>query len=78
MRGEVDELVAAGCKYLQVNDPVIVFNKDDYPIFRDALTRLVGGVKGVETGVYTWFSDCAGILGPMQELPVTVTGAPVG
>ncbi len=74
LRGEVDALVEAGCKHLQVNDPVIVFNKDDYPVFRDAITRLLGGVKGAETGVYTWFSDCGGILGPMQELPVTVIG----
>jgi 5-methyltetrahydropteroyltriglutamate--homocysteine methyltransferase len=74
LRGEVDALVAAGCKHVQVNDPVIVFNKDDYAIFRDAITRLLGGVKGAETGVYTWFSDCAGILGPMQELPVDVIG----
>jgi 5-methyltetrahydropteroyltriglutamate--homocysteine methyltransferase len=74
LRGEVDALVEAGCKHLQVNDPVIIFNKDDYPIFRDAIARLLGGVKGVETGVYTWFGDCAGILGPMQELPVDVIG----
>jgi 5-methyltetrahydropteroyltriglutamate--homocysteine methyltransferase len=74
LRGEVDALVDAGCKHLQVNDPVIVFNKDDYAVFRDAIIRLLGGVKGAETGVYTWFSDCAGILGPMQELPVDVIG----
>ncbi len=74
LRGEVDALVEAGCKHVQVNDPVIVFNKDDYAIFADAITRLLGGVKGAETGVYTWFSDCAGILGAMQELPVDVIG----
>jgi 5-methyltetrahydropteroyltriglutamate--homocysteine methyltransferase len=74
LRGEVDALVAAGCKHVQVNDPVIVFHKDDYAIFGDAITRLLGGIKGAETGVYTWFSDCAGILGSMQELPVDVIG----
>jgi 5-methyltetrahydropteroyltriglutamate--homocysteine methyltransferase len=74
LRGEVDALVAAGCKHVQVNDPVIVFNKDDYAVFRDAITRHLGGVKGAETGVYTWFSDCAGILDKMQELPVDVIG----
>ena len=74
LRGEVDALVDAGCKHVQVNDPVIVFNKEDYPVFRDAITRLLGGVKGAETSVYTWFGDCAGILGPMQDLPVDVIG----
>jgi 5-methyltetrahydropteroyltriglutamate--homocysteine methyltransferase len=74
LRGEVDALVEAGCKHVQVNDPVIVFNKGDSAIFADAITKLLGGVKGAETGVYTWFGDCAGILEGMQELPVDVIG----
>ncbi len=74
LRGEIDALIDAGCKHIQVNDPVIVFNKDDYPVFKQAATRLLNGVSGAETGLYTWFSDCAGILGPMQDLPVDVIG----
>jgi 5-methyltetrahydropteroyltriglutamate--homocysteine methyltransferase len=74
LRGEVDALLGAGCKHVQVNDPVIVFNKDDYPVFEKAVTRLLDGVTGAETGVYTWFSDCQGILDRMQGLPVDVIG----
>jgi 5-methyltetrahydropteroyltriglutamate--homocysteine methyltransferase len=74
LRPEIDALVAAGCKHVQVNDPVIVFNKDDYPIFHSAITKLLDGVTGAETGVYTWFSDCAGILPRMLELPAGVLG----
>ncbi len=74
LRGEVEALVAAGCKHVQVNDPVIVFNKGDYAIFAEAITKLLGGVTGAETGVYTWFGDCAGILDKMQALPVDVIG----
>ncbi|MEX0683178.1 MAG: methylcobamide--CoM methyltransferase [Dehalococcoidia bacterium] len=74
LRGEVDALAAAGCKHIQVNDPVIVFNKDDYGTFHKAITKLLDGVTGAETGVYTWFSDCQGILPQMLELPVDVIG----
>jgi 5-methyltetrahydropteroyltriglutamate--homocysteine methyltransferase len=74
LRGEIDALLASGCKNIQVNDPVIVFNKGEYPLFKAAITRLLDGVNGAETGLYTWFSDCSGILGQMQELPVDVLG----
>ena len=67
-------MAAAGCKQIQVNDPVIVFNKDDYGTFHKAITKLLDGVSGAETGVYTWFGDCAGILAQMQELPCDVIG----
>ena len=74
LRGEVEALAAAGCKQIQVNDPVIVFHKDDYGTFHKAITKLLDGVSGVETGVYTWFGDCGGILAQMQELPCDVIG----
>jgi len=74
LRGEVEALAEAGCKQIQVNDPVIVFNKDDYGTFHEAITKLLEGVSGAETGVYTWFGDCAGILAQMQELPCDVIG----
>ncbi len=74
LRGEVDALITAGCKHVQVNDPVIVFNKGDYGTFHKAITKLLDGLSGAETGVYTWFGDCAGILPQMQELPCDVIG----
>jgi 5-methyltetrahydropteroyltriglutamate--homocysteine methyltransferase len=74
LRGEIEALAEAGCKHIQVNDPVIVFNKDDYGTFHKAIAKLLDGVSGAETGVYTWFGDCAGILAQMQELPCDVIG----
>jgi 5-methyltetrahydropteroyltriglutamate--homocysteine methyltransferase len=75
LRVEVKALERAGCKHIQVNDPVIVFNKgdQDYQIFSEAMTHLLSGVSA-ETGVYTWFGDCSGILDKMQSLPVDVIG----
>lgn len=76
LRGEVDALVKAGCKHIQVNDPVIVHasRPQDYKPFRDAITALLGGVTGAETGVYTWFGGAARILDQMLSLPVDVIG----
>lgn len=74
LRPEIDALVAAGCRHIQVNDPVIAFAKEDYAFFHAAITKLLDGVSGAETGVYTWFTDCAGILPQMLDLPVDVIG----
>ncbi len=73
LRHEADALVQAGCRHIQVNDPVIVFNKDDIDIFVAANRLLLDNVPA-ETGLYTWFGDCSGILGQMLELPVDVIG----
>jgi 5-methyltetrahydropteroyltriglutamate--homocysteine methyltransferase len=76
LRGEVDALVAAGCKHIQVNDPVIVHSsrQQQWKPFADGIEALLGGVSGAETGVYTWFGDANAILGKMLGLPVDVIG----
>ena len=73
LRNEVEALVSAGATMIQVNDPVIVFNKDDVGIFIRALTRMLEGVQA-ETGVYTWFGSAAGILPALLDLPVDTIG----
>ena len=74
LRADVDGLVAAGCKHIQVNDPIVVFRKDDAGIFARAITRLLDGVSGAETGVYTWFGDAGGILPELLSTPADVIG----
>ena len=66
-------LAEAGAPIIQVNDPVIVFNKDDIDIFSRALTRMLNGVQA-ETAVYTWFGSAAGILPALLDLPVATIG----
>ena len=39
---EVEALEEAGCKHIQANDPVIVFNKNDYAMFAKAIGALFG------------------------------------
>src|SRR5574341_1564939 len=73
LRQEVQSLAAAGAKMIQINDPVIVFNKGDAGLFCKAIARLVDG-GDAETGVYTWFGSVAGILGQLTEMPVNTLG----
>ncbi len=70
---EAEALVAAGAKYIQVNDPVIVFHKGDAAAFCRALTCVVDGLQA-ETAVYTWFGSLAGILPQVLDTPVDVIG----
>jgi 5-methyltetrahydropteroyltriglutamate--homocysteine methyltransferase len=73
LRNEVQALADAGAKMIQVNDPVIVFNKDDVDIFTRALARMLDGIQA-ETAVYTWFGSAEGILPALLDLPVDTIG----
>jgi 5-methyltetrahydropteroyltriglutamate--homocysteine methyltransferase len=73
LRHEVEALVQAGAKHIQVNDPMIVFNKDDIAIAAGALTRLLDGITA-ERGVYTWFGSAKGVLPQLLDTPADVIG----
>lgn len=73
LRNEVQALAEAGAQIIQVNDPVIVFNKHDIDIFSRALGRMLNGVQ-VETALYAWFGSAAGILPALLDLPVQTIG----
>src|SRR5574341_1058709 len=49
-------LAEARAQHIQVNDPVILQNKDDAQSAARALTLMLDGVSA-ETAVYTWFRD---------------------
>jgi 5-methyltetrahydropteroyltriglutamate--homocysteine methyltransferase len=73
LRNEVQALANSGVTMVQVNDPVIVFNKDDVGVFTRALTRMIEGINA-EIGLYTWFGSAAGILPALLDLPVDIIG----
>jgi len=73
LRNEIQALVEAGARHIQVNDPVILRNKDDAQIVAKALTLMLDGITA-ETGVYTWFGDASGILPALLETPADVIG----
>jgi 5-methyltetrahydropteroyltriglutamate--homocysteine methyltransferase len=73
LRNEAEALVQSGCKHIQVNDPMIVKRKGDVGAFLSAITRLLDGLNA-ETGLYTWFGDCDGILPQLLGTPADVIG----
>jgi len=73
LRNEVEALAAAGAPIIQVNDPVIVFHKDDIDLFCKALSRMVEGIQA-ETALYTWFGSVDGILSRLLDLPIDTLG----
>lgn len=73
LRQEAQALAAAGALYIQVNDPVIVFRKEDAKFACRALTHVLDGIT-VERAVYTWFGSAAGVLPHLLDLPVEMIG----
>jgi len=66
-------LQAAGAPIIQVNEPAILKHKEDFPLLKRALERMLAGVE-VERALYTWFGDIDGLYPQILELPVETIG----
>ena len=51
-----------GVPLLQVDEPAIVRNKEDWSLFRKVMDRFTQGLN-VERMLYTWFGDATGLDG---------------
>ncbi len=68
IRYEIREIEKAGATLVQIDEPAIVRNKDDWGLFRGLMERLVDGLA-VKTLLYTWFGDATG-LQDFFKLPI--------
>jgi len=73
LRQEVLALEKAGAPIIQVNEPAILKQKEDFPLFRQALERMMEGVTA-EAHLYTWFGDIEGLFPQILELPFSAIG----
>jgi 5-methyltetrahydropteroyltriglutamate--homocysteine methyltransferase len=75
LRAEAQALAAAGCAYLQFNDPVLVTRagRDDMVRARDALGKVTSGLR-VRTALHTFFGDAGPILNELLRFPVDEIG----
>jgi 5-methyltetrahydropteroyltriglutamate--homocysteine methyltransferase len=73
LRQEVLALEEAGAPIIQVNEPAILKQKDDFPLFCRALEQMMEGV-GTEAHLYTWFGDIDGLFPRILELPFSAIG----
>jgi len=70
---EARALQQAGASFIQFNEPAILRHKEDLPLLRAASERLLQGVD-VETAVYLYFGDVAGIYPQVLDLPFDLIG----
>ncbi len=75
LHAEAAGLQAAGCRYIQFSDPVLVTGRADgaLPRAQAALARVVDGLM-IRTGLYTYFGDAAPVLDALLEWPVHDVG----
>jgi len=73
LRNEVLALERAGAPIIQVNEPAILQQKEDFPLFRQALEAMMDGLR-TEAHLYTWFGDISGVYPQILELPFAAIG----
>jgi 5-methyltetrahydropteroyltriglutamate--homocysteine methyltransferase len=73
LRNEVLALEKAGAPVIQVNEPAILRQKEDFPLFRRALETMMDGAR-TETHLYTWFGDIDELYPQILELPFAAIG----
>lgn len=66
---EIEKLIDAGADEIQIDEPGILKNKEDYPIFSKAFRTLAKSCKDSQLDLYFYFGDSASIYDDLQELP---------
>ena len=68
---EVERLVDAGCKYVQIDEPALAQHEDDHAIVGDCLERITDGLpEDVRIGLHVCYGDYSRIYPEMLEFPV--------
>ena len=70
---EATALAAAGATIVQFDEPAILRNKGDFPLFQEAMLALVEGVS-TSTALYSYFGDISGVAREFLELPFDIIG----
>lgn len=75
LRAEAQALAAAGCAYIQFNDPVLVTRAKaaDVARARSALEKVTNGLQ-VRTALHTFFGDAGPWVGELLKFPVDEVG----
>ncbi|PSP88226.1 methionine synthase [Halobacteriales archaeon QS_4_69_34] len=68
---EVEELVAAGARYVQIDEPALATTPDDHAIVGECLERIAADVPDdVRLGLHVCYGDYSRIYPEMLEFPV--------
>lgn len=71
---EANRLGELGAEEVQVNEPAILRNQDDYEIFSKGIEIVADGVENPQLDLYVFFEDSAPLYEDLQELPVDMLG----
>ena len=68
---EIERLVDAGAKYIQIDEPALAQYEDDHAIVGEALERIVDGIpEDVRIGLHVCYGDYSRIYPEMLDLAV--------
>ncbi|MFB6119685.1 MAG: methionine synthase [Halobacteriaceae archaeon] len=68
---EVEALVEAGARYIQIDEPALATTPDDHAIVGDCLERIVAGIPDeVRTGLHVCYGDYSRIYPEILDFPV--------
>jgi len=68
---EVEALVDAGCRYVQIDEPALAQHEDDHAIVGDCLGRIAADLPAdIRVGLHVCYGDYSRIYPEMLEYPV--------
>ncbi len=68
---EIDALVAAGARYIQIDEPALATTPDDHAIVGECLEHIADGVpKDVRLGLHVCYGDYSRIYPEILDMPV--------
>jgi len=68
---EIEKLVDAGCRYIQIDEPALATTPDDHQIVGDTLERIVDDIpEEVRIGLHVCYGDYFRIYPEILEFPV--------
>lgn len=71
---ELKDLVEAGAREIQVDEPGILKNEEDYDIFAEAMGNLAEVKGDSQLDLYFYFDDATPLYERLQDLPVDLLG----
>jgi len=71
---EVKELAKAGAKIIQLDEPSILKNPQDFELLEGAVEKINKNRGRAELALYTYFGDAAALYDKLQSLPIDVLG----
>ncbi|GGL54819.1 methionine synthase [Halocalculus aciditolerans] len=68
---EIEKLVAAGARYIQIDEPALATTPDDHAIVGECLERIVSGIDtDVRIGLHVCYGDYSRIYPELLDFPV--------